>query len=104
MIECALFPAARHPVVSACHPRFDVVFFHLPATSVPQRPGNSRTRLYFPAGHHHRLRVGTEQRYAYRRHQPLVAVDRRCDRSRRARRERASPITQVRRKPGVKRY
>jgi hypothetical protein len=26
MIEYALFPAARHPVVSACHPRFDVVF------------------------------------------------------------------------------
>jgi hypothetical protein len=37
MIEYALFPAARHPVVSACRPRFDVVFFHLPATSVPQR-------------------------------------------------------------------
>ena len=90
--DYALLPSARHPAVSARRARVDVVLLDLPAARIPRWPGAAGTRLHFPAAHHDRIRMGTEQRHADGGNQSLVAADRGDRRSGRAGRRRASPI------------
>src|ERR1017187_4783822 len=91
-INYALLPPADSPAVSARRAGVDVDLLDLPAARIPRRPGAARTRLHFPAAHHDRIRVGTEQRHADLGNQSFVAADRGGYRSGRLGRRRASPI------------
>ena len=90
--DYALLPPAYPPAVSARRARVDVDLLDLPAARIPRWSGAAGTRLHFPAAHHDRIRMGTEQRHADGGNQSFVAADRRDNRSGRAGRRRASPI------------
>src|ERR1017187_10742867 len=90
--DYALLPAAHPPAVSARRARVDVDLLDLPAARIPRWPGATGTWLHFPAAHHDRIRMGTEQRHADGGNQSTVAADRGDRRSGRVGRRRASPI------------
>src|SRR5580700_880793 len=90
--DYALLPSAHRRAVSARRDGAHVVLLDLLAARIPRWPAAAGSRLHFPAPHHDRIRVGTEQRDADGGDQSFVAPDRGSRRSGRAGRRSAPPV------------